>query len=47
MYKGGRAYSLGDFGGVKNIFDLSRVPLEQRMAVYVMIAKAADKVDAS
>jgi hypothetical protein len=47
MYKGGRAYALGDFGGVKNIFDLSKVPLEQRMAVYVMIAKAADKVDAS
>jgi hypothetical protein len=47
MYKGGRAYALGDFGGVKNIFDLSKVPVEQRMAVYVMIAKAADKVDAS
>jgi hypothetical protein len=43
----GRQHSLGDFSGIKNIFDLGKIPLKHRTAVYVLIAKAADKVGAA
>jgi hypothetical protein len=43
----GRQHLLGDFGGVKNIFRLDPIPPHLRMQVYIMIARAADKIGAA
>jgi hypothetical protein len=40
-----RTWALGDFGGTIRVLDLSRIPLKDRTAVYIAIARGADKVD--
>jgi hypothetical protein len=42
-----REFSLGDWGGVDNLFNLAPIPQKHRMAVYIAIAHAGDLVGIS